>query len=86
MHKRYGGPFWRKISIPLILHGVRHPPLASRTRADDSGMQSIAPPQRPTNIIIPGFLVSFASQFWALRYRTRWFEKVRLFPSRWEAG
>ncbi|KAK4701267.1 hypothetical protein P7C70_g4966, partial [Phenoliferia sp. Uapishka_3] len=21
MHKRYGGPFWRKISIPLILHG-----------------------------------------------------------------
>ncbi|KAM0748072.1 OPT-domain-containing protein [Meredithblackwellia eburnea MCA 4105] len=57
LHKRYGGSFWKKVSVPLILHG------------------SIGPPQRPTNIIIPGFLVSFASQFWALRYRPRWFEK-----------
>ncbi|KAI5475497.1 hypothetical protein MNV49_001311 [Pseudohyphozyma bogoriensis] len=36
---------------------------------------SIGPPQRPTNIIIPGFIVSFLSQFYALRYHTKWFEK-----------
>ncbi|GAA5961932.1 hypothetical protein JCM21900_001152 [Sporobolomyces salmonicolor] len=36
---------------------------------------SIAPPQTPMNILIPGFMVSFLSQFYALRYRPRWFEK-----------
>ncbi|GAA5852429.1 hypothetical protein JCM8547_006778 [Rhodosporidiobolus lusitaniae] len=36
---------------------------------------SIAPPQTPMNVLIPGFIVSFLSQFYALRYRPRWFEK-----------
>lgn len=45
---------------------------------------SIAPPSIPTNIIIPGFLVSFASQFYALRYRPRWFEKVRALVQRFK--
>jgi hypothetical protein len=29
----------------------------------------------PTNVIIPGFLTSFISQYWAPRYRARWFDK-----------
>jgi len=29
------------------------------------------------NVLIPGFIVSWLSQYWALRYRPRWFEKVR---------
>ncbi|BGP17800.1 hypothetical protein JCM10213_001699 [Rhodosporidiobolus nylandii] len=36
---------------------------------------AIAPPQTPMNVLIPGFIVSFLSQFYALRYRPRWFEK-----------
>ncbi|GAA5888097.1 hypothetical protein JCM16303_001503 [Sporobolomyces ruberrimus] len=36
---------------------------------------SIGPPQTPMNVLVPGFLVSFLSQFYALRYRPRWFEK-----------
>jgi hypothetical protein len=27
------------------------------------------------NVLIPGFIVSFLSQFYALRYKPRWFEK-----------
>ncbi|KAK4051978.1 hypothetical protein OIO90_004508 [Microbotryomycetes sp. JL221] len=57
VYKKTGNRFWRRLSIPLILHG------------------SIGPPQLPTNVIIPGFLVGFASQFYALRYKTKWFEK-----------
>ncbi|KAM0786339.1 hypothetical protein ACM66B_001811 [Microbotryomycetes sp. NB124-2] len=57
IYKRTGNRFWRRLSIPLVLHG------------------SIGPPQLPTNVIIPGFLVGFASQFWAFRYRPKWFEK-----------
>jgi hypothetical protein len=44
-------------------------------------LQSIAPPQTPMNVLIPGFIVSFLSQFYALRYKPRWFEKVRFFSS-----
>ncbi|GAA5934611.1 hypothetical protein JCM3775_002003 [Rhodotorula graminis] len=36
---------------------------------------SIGPPQTPMNVLIPGFIVSWLSQYWALRYRPRWFEK-----------
>ncbi|GJN90368.1 hypothetical protein Rhopal_003379-T1 [Rhodotorula paludigena] len=36
---------------------------------------SIAPPQTPMNVLLPGFIVSWLSQYWALRYRPRWFEK-----------
>ncbi|GAA6026094.1 hypothetical protein JCM8202_002520 [Rhodotorula sphaerocarpa] len=36
---------------------------------------SIGPPQTPMNVLVPGFLVSFLSQFYALRYRPRWFDK-----------
>ncbi|GAA6030608.1 hypothetical protein NBRC10512_007749 [Rhodotorula toruloides] len=57
IYRRTGKPFWKKISVPLVLHGA------------------IAPPQTPMNVLIPGFFVSFLSQFWALRYHTRWFEK-----------
>lgn len=63
--------------MPLVLHGVSLAVVSFQRRADlESRHQSIAPPQMPTNIIIPGFLVSFASQFYALRNRPRWFEKV----------
>ncbi|KAH9821600.1 putative oligopeptide transporter [Melampsora americana] len=48
---------WKKLSIPLLLHG------------------SIIPPQIPTNIIACGLLAAFLSQYWALRYRPKWFEK-----------
>ncbi|EGG06337.1 putative oligopeptide transporter [Melampsora larici-populina 98AG31] len=48
---------WKKLSIPLLLHG------------------SIIPPQIPTNIITCGLLAAFFSQYWALRYRPKWFEK-----------
>ncbi|SCZ87829.1 BZ3500_MvSof-1268-A1-R1_Chr2-3g05297 [Microbotryum saponariae] len=95
LYKRTNNRFWKRISIPLILHG------------------SIAPPQMPTNVILPGkltdltggerdgrvadgvysvrkragFLVSFASQFYALRYRPRWFEKyVYVLSSALDAG
>ncbi|KAK4050273.1 hypothetical protein OIV83_003594 [Microbotryomycetes sp. JL201] len=57
IYKRTGNRFWRRLSVPLVLHG------------------SIGPPQLPTNVIIPGFLVGFASQFWAFRYKPKWFEK-----------
>lgn len=30
------------------------------------------------NVLVPGFIVSFLSQFYALRYRPRWFDKVWL--------
>ncbi|KAG0658686.1 hypothetical protein C6P46_005682 [Rhodotorula mucilaginosa] len=36
---------------------------------------SIGPPQTPMNVLVPGFIVSFLSQFYALRYRPRWFDK-----------
>ncbi|CAH7675322.1 OPT family small oligopeptide transporter [Phakopsora pachyrhizi] len=36
---------------------------------------SISPPQLPTNIIAVGLLSAFLSQYWALRYKTKWFEK-----------
>ncbi|GAA5958951.1 hypothetical protein JCM3765_000782 [Sporobolomyces pararoseus] len=36
---------------------------------------SIGPPQTPMNVLLPGFIVSFLSQFYALRYKPRWFEK-----------
>ncbi|GAA5905962.1 OPT family oligopeptide transporter [Sporobolomyces salmoneus] len=36
---------------------------------------SIGPPQTPMNVLVPGFIVSFLSQFYALRYKPRWFEK-----------
>ncbi|GAA5933561.1 OPT family oligopeptide transporter [Sporobolomyces koalae] len=36
---------------------------------------SIGPPQTPMNVLVPGFIVSFLSQFYALRYQPRWFEK-----------
>ncbi|KAG0145764.1 hypothetical protein CROQUDRAFT_45326 [Cronartium quercuum f. sp. fusiforme G11] len=36
---------------------------------------SIIPPQIPTNIITCGLLAAFLSQYWALRYRSKWFEK-----------
>ncbi|GAA5981396.1 hypothetical protein JCM11641_005307 [Rhodosporidiobolus odoratus] len=36
---------------------------------------AISPPQQPMNILIPGFIVSFLSQFYALRYKPAWFEK-----------
>jgi len=36
---------------------------------------AITPPQTPTNVIGVGFLAAFLSQYWALKYRPRWFEK-----------
>ncbi|GAA5832438.1 hypothetical protein JCM11251_006454 [Rhodosporidiobolus azoricus] len=57
IYKRTGNRLWKKISVPLVLHG------------------SIAPPQTPMNVLIPGFTASFLSQYYALRYRPRWFEK-----------
>ncbi|KAI9625388.1 hypothetical protein KEM48_010960 [Puccinia striiformis f. sp. tritici PST-130] len=48
---------WRKLSIPLFLHGA------------------ITPPQIPTNVIGVGFMAAFFSQYWALKYRPKWFEK-----------
>ncbi|BGP25943.1 hypothetical protein JCM10295v2_004886 [Rhodotorula toruloides] len=57
IYRRTGKPFWKQISVPLVLHGA------------------IAPPQTPMNVLIPAFFASFVSQFWALRYHTRWFEK-----------
>lgn len=48
---------WRKLSLPLFLHGA------------------ITPPQIPTNIIGVGFFAAFMSQYWALKYRPKWFEK-----------
>ncbi|GAA6003702.1 hypothetical protein JCM10207_003554 [Rhodosporidiobolus poonsookiae] len=56
-YKRTGNAIWKKISVPLVLHGA------------------IGPPQTPMNVLIPGFVVSFLSQFYALRYRPRWYEK-----------
>lgn len=55
--KRYPRVQWKRLSIPLLLHG------------------SIIPPQIPTNIIACGLLAAFLSQYWALRYRAKWFEK-----------
>ncbi|EHS63910.1 OPT family small oligopeptide transporter [Puccinia graminis f. sp. tritici CRL 75-36-700-3] len=36
---------------------------------------AITPPQIPTNVIGVGFLSAFLSQYWALKYRPKWFEK-----------
>ncbi|OAV87642.1 OPT family small oligopeptide transporter [Puccinia triticina 1-1 BBBD Race 1] len=36
---------------------------------------AITPPQIPTNVIGVGFLAAFMSQYWALKYRPKWFEK-----------
>ncbi|GAA5824811.1 hypothetical protein JCM5353_006907 [Sporobolomyces roseus] len=36
---------------------------------------SIGPPQTPMNVLIPGFIASFLSQFYALRYRPKLFER-----------
>lgn len=36
---------------------------------------SIGPPQTPMNVLIPSVIVSFLSQFYALRYKPRWFER-----------
>lgn len=95
LHKKYGGTFWRKISIPLILHGVSPPrrrlpcveaELASaeyRSSTNACVPSSLAKRRwtndshAATNVIIPGFLVGFASQFYALRYRPRWFVKYK---------
>lgn len=77
LYKRTGNRFWRQISVPLILHGVSRAVGDPSTAADHLSLiqQSISPPQTPTNVLIPSFLASFASQFWALRYHARWFEK-----------
>jgi hypothetical protein len=36
---------------------------------------SIIAPQTPLNVIIPGFVAAFLSQYYALRYHTRWADK-----------
>lgn len=36
---------------------------------------SIIAPQTPLNVIIPGFVASFLSQYYALRYHTKWSDK-----------
>ncbi|GAA6032208.1 hypothetical protein JCM8097_007126 [Rhodosporidiobolus ruineniae] len=57
IYKRTGKSIWKRVNVPLVLHGA------------------IAAPQTPMNVLIPGFIVSFLSQFYALRYKPGWFEK-----------
>lgn len=48
---------------------------------------AIAPPQLPTNIIISGFVASFTSQYYALRYHSKWFDKYNyILSSALDAG
>jgi len=77
LYRRSGNRFWKQISVPLLLHGVSSIPFLLTLLADSSNSltQSIGPPQTPMNVLIPGFLVSFLSQFYALRYRPKWFER-----------
>ncbi|GAA5821476.1 hypothetical protein JCM10212_002122 [Sporobolomyces blumeae] len=57
LYKRTGNRFFKRISVPLVLHG------------------SIGPPQTPMNVLIGGATASFLSQFYALRYHPRWYDK-----------
>ncbi|KAH8928939.1 OPT superfamily oligopeptide transporter [Atractiella rhizophila] len=72
----YGFPIGLALPvIPYLLH-KRYPDIGFDNISVPVFLHGmIAPPQIPANVILPGLITSFASQWWARTRRKEWFDK-----------